>query len=214
MKVLLIICFLIMSWGSVQGAEAPAEFRQAFAHHQEKGTVFYYQTPKEFEAKGWGTFYRDAVAEQFKGTPVEGLRLETDLAEGYKAVTGDKITLSFHLYNESNRDIAVTVGGNCNTVHQAIYMLIDPQGKLSQSLGRIRVGGLHGYCKQNVETLPARSAIQLDTRTDSDVVVGFAPAQAGKYVIIGIYKMRTKEDPDRRVLSQPLVLNIVEKPAG
>ena len=211
MKGLWIACVLGISCLGAKAADDSTEFRQAFARHQEKGTLFYYQTPTEFEAKGWGILYRDAVAEQFKGAPATGLRLEVSAARRYKSQVGEKVALKFRLHNDSDKDVPVTGSGSCKTVHQVGYMVIDTQGRLIQSIGRRKVGGPHCFCKQTVETLKSNSSIQLDTSTVSDAVVGFAPSVAGKYVVIGIYDIAAEENPERRVLSQPLLVQIKEK---
>ncbi len=181
--------------------------------HQEKGTLLDYKTPLEFKAKGWEELYRDGITEQFKGEPVEGLRLEISPAKDYKAKVGTQIALSFRLHNDSDKEVNVTVGGNCKTVHQAGYMLIDSHGKLVQSLGCIVDGGPHCFCQQTNAILQAHSNVDLDTRTDSDAVVRFTPSEIGKYVIIGTYEMPTKQNPSRRILSQPIVLEIKENSA-
>lgn len=204
-------CILGVSCLGARAADEPAEFRQDFARYQDKGLLFYYQTPTEFEAKGWGTFYRNAVAEQFKGTLVNGLRLEVSPVGGYRAQVGEKVALKFRLNNDSKRGIPVTVGGSCKTVHQAGYMVIDPQGRLIQNIGHGKAGGPHCFCRQTVETLKANSNVQLDTSTVSDDVVGFAPSVAGKYVVIGTYNVPTEENPERRILSQPLVVEVKER---
>lgn len=192
-------------------ADEPAEFCQAFANYQHEGTLFHYQTPREFAAKGWGKLYRDAVAKQFKGTPVDEIRLVASTVEGYKAEIDEKIALKFSLHNDSEIDVSVTVSGSCKTVHQAGYMLIDSQGRLIQSIGRGKVGGPHCFCTQAVELLKANSSVELVTSTVSDDVVEFAPSTSGKYVVIGTYAVPTEEEPERRILSQALVVEIKEK---
>lgn len=204
---LLSALFVIAETGNV-----PEEFRQLFAMHQEKGTLLDYKTPLEFKAKGWEELYRDGITKQFKGETVEGLRLEISPAKDYKAKVGTPIALSFRLHNDSDKEVNVTVGGNCKTVHQAGYMLIDPHG-IVQSLGCIVNGGPHCFCQQTNATLRAHSSIALDTRTDSDIVTVAIPFEIGKYVIIGTYDMPTKQNPSRRIRSQPIVLEIKENSA-
>jgi hypothetical protein len=210
MKKLVIACVLGMSCVTVKADAVPKEFVQAFAAHQQIGTLLNYKTPVEFQEKGWGTFYHDAIADNFKGESVEGLRLEVKPSEGYTPKVGNKIALDFYLYNDSDKEVAVTTGGSCKTVHQAGYMMIIPNGELWQSIGRSKVGGPHCFCEQNSVKLPAHSSVKLETRTDSDVVVGVAPSEAGKYVIIGTYDMATQERPERRILSASLEINITK----
>src|SRR4028118_1008066 len=124
MKRLWIACILGFCCLGAKAADDSTEFRQAFAGHQEKGTLFCYQTPTEFEAKGWGILYRDAVAEKFKGAPATGLRLEVSAVQDYKAQVEEKVALRFRLHNDSDKDVPVTGSGSCKTVHQVGYMVI------------------------------------------------------------------------------------------
>src|SRR5687768_8174715 len=104
MKPLLGFCLLsvfCLAVGAAQISDEPSvEFREFFIQHQQKGTLFDSQTAQYFEAKAWGTLYRDAVAQRFMGRPQGGLRLEVGVAQGYRPQVGKKIALRFRLHNE------------------------------------------------------------------------------------------------------------------
>lgn len=174
--------------------------------------MFDYRTPKEFRAKKWGLYYGPTVAERFTGLTVGGLRLEVSPAARYKARVGRKIALDFRLYNESDENVRVTIGGTCQVIHQTGYMLIDERGEFRQYLGRGRAGGPHCFCSQKRATLEAHSSVQLDTAMDSDGVNTFAPHEPGKYVVIGVYDVSESGRDPRQVFSPPLVLQVVDKP--
>ncbi len=206
----LTICLLltICLHSKMLAAEPPAAFKKAFAEHHKKDTLFDYRTARGFIEKGWGRFYQETVASDFKGAPVDKVRLVIGPVKGSVLQIGDKLALIFRLFNDSDCDATAYVAGTCKTVHAASYMVIDWQGNLLGNVGRGKVGGPHCFCQQSEAILWHRSARWLDTATDSDSVVGWAPDKAGKYVIIGVYACGTKEEPERRILSKPIVLNV------
>ena len=210
----LLIC-LLMAVGlfanNVAAVEAPAAFRQAFAEHLKKGTLFDYRTARDFSEKGWGQLYQDAVASDFKGASADGLRLAVGSVKGDVLQTGDKVALIFRLFNDSEQDATVLVGGSCHTVHAATFMVLDSQGALHQNLGMGKVGGPHCFCQQTKTVLRHGTAIWLDTNTDSEGVINWIPDKPGKFVIIGVYWRGTKEEPERKILSKPLILDIRKK---
>jgi hypothetical protein len=147
------------------------------------------------------------MADKFKGEPSSGLHLKIKARDNHQAKVGNKVALVFYLHNRSKQKVEVTTGGSCKTVHEAGFMVIDPKGRLHQSLGRIKVGGFH-TCRQYTETLNIDSSVRLDTQTDSENMIQFEPAEVGRYVVIGTYDLPTKEQPERRALSAPILLDV------
>lgn len=151
------------------------------------------------------------MADKFKDEPSDGLHLEIKPGDNDQAKVGKKLALVFHLHNRSTETAVVTTGGSCKTVHEAGFVAIDPKGRLHQSLGRIKVGGSHCFCRQYTGTLNVNSSVKLDTQTDSDTVVSFEPSEPRKYVIIGTYRLPNKGQIEHHILSAPLVLEIKGK---
>ena len=207
----LLVTLIVTSCCAAFAVDEPTEFHQAFTRYEEQGTLFQYSASQEFDNKGWSLLYREAVAKRFKGTPVDKLRLEIAPAANYHAYVGETIALRFRLDNDSKESVSATVGGSCKTVHEATFIVIDPQGHLIQNVGSGKAGGPHCFCQPIKQVVPAHTGVDLNTRTNSEAVVGFAPTSAGKYVVVGLYNRSTADKPARSVFSAPLVLNIKEK---
>ena len=211
MKKLFLTTLVTVSCHGALAAEEPREFRQAFKRYEQQGTLFQYRASQEFENKGWSLLYHEAVAKRFKGTPVDHLRLEVAPALNYRARVGETISLRFRLDNASDESLSATVGGSCHTVHEATFIVIDPQGHLIQNVGSGKAGGPHCFCQPLKKAVPAHTGVDLDTQTNSEAVVGFAPRSAGQYVVVGLYNRSTADTPRRSIFSAPLVLDVQEK---
>lgn len=211
MKTLLLTTLVTVSCYGALAAEEPREFRQAFARYEQQGTLFQYRASQEFENKGWSLLYHETVAKRFQGTSLDHLRLELAPAPNYHARVGETMALRFRLDNDSDESVSATVGGSCHTVHEATFIVIDPQGHLIQNVGSGKAGGPHCFCQPVKKEVPAHTGVDLDTQTNSEAVVGFAPTSAGKYVVVGLYNRSTPATPGRSIFSAPLVIDIQEK---
>jgi hypothetical protein len=199
--------FFLLLLAAMSFAAEPPAFKQLFSEHLKKGTLLHHTTDDEFRAKGWGRFYQEAIANEFSGTPVDRLRMVVAL-RGNAPRVGQKLSLLFRLFNDSEKETTIWDGGNCGVTHAAVFIVVDEQGNLIPNLGMGKVGGPHCFCNQAEVVIPPYSARWLSTRTDSDSVMAWAPKQPGKYIIIGTYARPTKDQPERRILSKPLVLDV------
>ena len=182
-------------------------FDELFVRHARAGTLLRHDASREFQQRGWGTRYRDAVAERFAGTSTGDVRLEIALRPDYVPQVRRKLALEYRLVNNSDTPGSVTVSGSCGTVHHAVFKVIDPQGRLLDGYGRGLVGGPHCFCSQREVPFPARSAVRLETQTDSNRVMTWSPPAPGRYVIIGEYAVAATVRTGLPILSKPLVLD-------